>query len=324
MKWFFYVLLSAGIIAAFFEVGLRLLGFGNPPLYIADQEIGYLLAPNQKVMRLGNRIEINEYSQRTRAIAKSPAADVKRILLVGDSVANGNWWTDQRQTISSLLAQALDAAFPEQYVEVLNASANSWAPRNELAYIKRFGIFEASLVVLLLNTDDLFAGPPNPTMVGRDRNYPNRKPPFAIAEIWSIFRPQKDPASRPTLIPKEKDPLKENLLAIAEFKQQVEAANSQFLLALSPLRREVESPGPRDYEIKARERLADFIDEQQISWIDFLEPYRQYGEPAKLYRDHIHLSPTGNQLVTDRLAESIRAQLTQKPIESAPTDNSTL
>ncbi len=55
---------TAGLGAAI-EVILRvLLGFGNPLIYIADAECGYLLAPNQKVRRLGNRIEINEYSMR--------------------------------------------------------------------------------------------------------------------------------------------------------------------------------------------------------------------------------------------------------------------
>ena len=63
---------TAGLGAAI-EVLLRvLLGFGNPLIYIADAECGYLLAPSQKVRRLGNRIEINEYSMRSRAIAPMP------------------------------------------------------------------------------------------------------------------------------------------------------------------------------------------------------------------------------------------------------------
>ena len=42
------------------EVGLRLiLGLGNPLIYIRDQQIGYLLAPNQRTRKLGNLIEIN-------------------------------------------------------------------------------------------------------------------------------------------------------------------------------------------------------------------------------------------------------------------------
>jgi hypothetical protein len=51
------------------EVGLRLLfGLGKPPIYIADEQIGYLLAPNQKTTRMGNRIAINAYSMRSDAM----------------------------------------------------------------------------------------------------------------------------------------------------------------------------------------------------------------------------------------------------------------
>ncbi|HBE20024.1 MAG TPA: lipolytic protein G-D-S-L family, partial [Cyanobacteria bacterium UBA11367] len=54
------LLIIGGIFIGLFlllEVGLRLFwGFGNPLIYIADDEIGYLLAPNQKTKRFGNRI----------------------------------------------------------------------------------------------------------------------------------------------------------------------------------------------------------------------------------------------------------------------------
>ncbi len=56
------------------EIGLRsLFGFGNPLIYIGDEQIGYLLAPNQRTRRFGNRIEINEYSMRGSSIKKIPA-----------------------------------------------------------------------------------------------------------------------------------------------------------------------------------------------------------------------------------------------------------
>lgn len=68
---------TAGLGAAI-EVILRvLLGFGNPLIYIADAECGYLLAPNQKVRRLGNRIEINEYSM--RILERSPLHPLQKL-----------------------------------------------------------------------------------------------------------------------------------------------------------------------------------------------------------------------------------------------------
>lgn len=55
------------------EVGLRsFFGFGNPLLYLADPEIGYLLAPNQDTSRLGKNIYINQYSMRNTSVTPQP------------------------------------------------------------------------------------------------------------------------------------------------------------------------------------------------------------------------------------------------------------
>lgn len=286
------------------EVALRLLfGFGNPPMYIPDENIGYLLAPNQKLRRFGNRIEINEYSMRSAAV--NPAADTPRVLLLGDSVANGGWWTDQAQTLSALMRQQLTERLPgdSPEIEVLNASANSWGPRNERAYLEKFGTFGAQAVVLLLNTDDLFATQPSSIQVGRDRNYPDKKPPLALVEIVSRYLL---PAPTVPTLPEEKgDRVGLNLEAIYQIQQIVTANQGQFLLAITPLLRELGEPGPRDYEIKARQRLQEFTQHHQIPYLDFLDPFNAVENPASLYRDHIHLSPTGNELVTGKMTEAL-------------------
>jgi lysophospholipase L1-like esterase len=286
------------------EVALRLLfGFGNPPLYIPDEKIGYLLAPNQKLRRFGNRFEINQYSMRSAAV--TPTSDTPRVLLLGDSVANGGWWTDQTQTISAFMRQQLPKRLPgnSPQIEVLNASANSWGPRNERAYLEKFGTFGAKAVVLLINTDDLFGTQPSSIQVGRDRNYPDTKPPLALVEIVSRYLL---PAPTVPKLPEEKgDRVGLNLAAIHQIQQIVTENQGQFLLAITPLLRELGEPGPRDYEIKARQRLQEFTQQHQIPYLDFLDPFNAVEEPASLYRDHIHLSPSGNELVTGKITEAL-------------------
>ncbi len=92
---------------------------------------------------------------RGSSIKKIPAPSGLRVLLLGDSIANGGWWTDQTNTISSLMMGSLASSTNSNYqeVEVLNASANSWGPRNELAYLEKFSNFNAQVVVLLINTE---------------------------------------------------------------------------------------------------------------------------------------------------------------------------
>jgi hypothetical protein len=330
----FLVILTLIIgLLAILEISLRVfLGFGNPLIYIPDSDCGYLLAPNQTVRRFGNRIEINQYSMRSPAIAPIPLVSTLRVLLLGDSIANGGWWTDRPNTISEIMARLfsqekhphlvnipvetnydssqsllltnnLSTGMLRPYkVEVLNASANSWGPRNELAYLQKFGHFGATVVVLLINTDDLFAKVPSSWVVGRDRNYPDRKPISAIVELFTRY-----------LLPVSKFPELEtqtgeggdivgcNLEAIGQIKTIATSANAQFVLAMTPLLREIGDRSLRDYEIKARTRLREFTQIEQIIYLDFLPIFNSVQQQPSLYRDHIHLSPQGNQLVSQTI-----------------------
>ncbi|MCU0543562.1 MAG: SGNH/GDSL hydrolase family protein [Oscillatoriaceae cyanobacterium Prado104] len=304
------------VLLVLLELLLRLLGLGNPLIYVADTECGYLLAPDRAVRRLGNRIEINEYSMRTGSIAPLPPPDTLRVLLLGDSVANGGWWTHQTDTISELMARQLRQEFQKSQLpqipskvnysdfEVLNASANSWGPRNQLAYAKKFGLFGSKVVVLLLNTDDLFASAPNAAVVGRDRAYPDRKPPLATVELLNRYLLPAVPA--PTAPPTESsDKVVCNLEAIRHIKSMTDAAGSQFLLALTPKKHEFGESGPHDWEVKARERLAELVETEKITYINFLPIFNSAAELATLYRDSIHLSPQGNQLVSKTISHQL-------------------
>jgi hypothetical protein len=299
-------LLLVAAIAIALEVLLRLgWGLGKRPLYIADREIGYLLAPNQRLRRFGNRFVINQYSQRSEPIEPERPPTTRRILLLGDSIANGAWWTDQQQTISALMAAQLATPGFSQ-VQVLNASANSWGPRNQLAYLKHYGTFQSQAIVLLLNTDDLFATAATSLPVGRDSNYPERQPAFALAELFAraFYRLQPIPEMAAVLA-ESGDRVGLNLQAISQMRQIVRQGKTQFLLAITPLRRQVDGTPPREYEVKARARLQDFAASEGIVYLDFLPIFQQWEPAESLYRDHIHLSPEGNRLVSEKLSESL-------------------
>ncbi|MGC1248478.1 MAG: SGNH/GDSL hydrolase family protein [Spirulinaceae cyanobacterium] len=304
------IIVAIGVcLVAIAEVGLRLLfGFGNPPLYIADEEIGYLLAPKQKLRRMGNYIEINDYSMRSGEVTAKPSQNTRRLLLLGDSVANGGWWTDQKKTISALIREQLASVATNQEIEVLNASANSWGPRNQLAYVQKLGTYESQVLILLINTDDLFATAPTSLPVGRDRNYPNQKPPLALVEVYNRYFISPQPIPGMKEIQKEGgDRVGFNLEAIAKIKSFSNEKGARFVLAMTPLLRELGESGPRDYEVKARERLLEFTKSQNIEYINFLTPFNQADSPKSLYRDHIHLSVAGNQLVSEVISQKMSA-----------------
>lgn len=279
-------------------------GLGNPLVYRPDAEIGYLLAPNQKTRRSGNYIEINQYSMRSAPISALPPANTSRVLLLGDSIVNGGWWTDQTRTLSTLVSQRLSAGRSSP-VEVLNASANSWGPQNELAYLERFGTFGARVIVLVLNTDDLFAAAPGSAVVGRDINYPDRSPGFALVELYDKYIKRYAPLPP---VKEGGDPVQKNLAAIEKIQAIAKANGAKLILAITPLLRESRQEG-REYEAKGRRRLAEFTRERSIPYLDFLPVFQDTAPPDSLYRDTIHLSPVGNDLVSQKLAEAVREEL---------------
>ena len=326
---FILLIIVAAIIGLFVvtEIGLRLLfGFGNPLTYVGDEKIGYLLTPSQRTRRFGNRIEINQYSMRGANIQETPLSSTMRILLLGDSIANGGWWTDQDNTISNLMMRSLtsevshlsDLSENITQVEVLNASANSWGPRNELAYLQRFGGFGSKAIVLLINTDDLFSTTPTSLQVGRDRNYPSEKPLLALAEILNRYILKQKPIPGLKEIQNESgDRVGSNLKAIRKIQQFTRANNALFLLAMTPLKREIGEPGPRDYEIKERQRLQEFTQAQGIIYIDFLPIFNSSQDPKALYHDHIHFNLQGNQLISQVIEQKLLELLQQDAINNS-------
>jgi hypothetical protein len=288
------------------------IGLGKPPLYQGDPEIGYLLAPNQTTRRMGNQISINQFSMRSDPITVKRPDGVVRVFLIGDSLVNGAWWTDQSATLSALMQKQISQSLG-QSVEVLNASANSWGPRNQLAYLKRFGLFESQVLVLLINTDDLFATAPTALPVGRDRNYPNKLPSTAISELLSnqLTRPQPIPGMAEVMA-EPGDRVGNNLAAIEAINAIARQGNARFILGFTPLKREADGTQMRDYEKKARQRLQDWAKQQNILLIDFLPFFQEHTRD--LYRDHIHLSPQGNQQVSQSLSDAVLQQLTQEQL----------
>jgi len=96
-----------------------------------------------------------------------------------------------------------------------------------------------------------------------------------------------------------------NLNAVKNIYEIATENDMDFFLALTPLKREVLPPFSKDYEVKARERLNNFVEELNINYTDFLALFQYYSNPENLYHDHIHLSHEGNQLLVNYWQQNI-------------------
>lgn len=130
------------------EVAVRACGMLNFPLYQADSDVGYWLAPGQSGSFLNrNRWFFNE---RGMGVAEAFQPGQRRdVLLVGDSIVLGGNPLDQAGKLGPRLTQRTG----EHYWPL---SAGSWALLNELHALKRsMDVVEQSdAIVFVLNSAD--------------------------------------------------------------------------------------------------------------------------------------------------------------------------
>lgn len=162
-------------------------GFGAPVLSMPDSEIDYLFKPNQDCVRFGNKIQYNNKSMRMGFDIKDGCRDsLIRVIVCGDSVVNGGTLTDQKD-VATTIVQSL---YPTNEVQVLNVSAGSWGPGNLAAYFRKYGSFDATDLIIEVDSHDLWEDDPLESkgrLVGVAPDYPKKNPALATQELLSRY-----------------------------------------------------------------------------------------------------------------------------------------
>ncbi len=188
-KRFFYALILFLVLLVLGEfVCVSFLGLGDPPLYVHDDEIEYLMKASARYERFGNEISINRFHMRSGDVTlKKTEADEFRVLVISDSVMNGGSLTDQAELATSLLEGSLGARHGGK-VTVCNVSAGSWGPENQLAYVERFGLFDADAIVLVVNSEDAVdVIDYQHRTAGVRKTHPTKRPRFALEEAFFTY-----------------------------------------------------------------------------------------------------------------------------------------
>lgn len=189
-----WVLALGAILTAFgvAELTARFgLGLGDPPLTVLDPDIEYLFAPGT-YQRFGNEIRYNSVHMRADEPPTAGADAGLRVLVLGDSVINGGALTDHADLATTRLQDHLRAAHGAGWVG--HVSAGSWGPANLLAYVERFGWFDADLAVIVLNGGDLEDLPEHREKLGTD--FPTARPTLALSELVIRYLPRYLPPLR--------------------------------------------------------------------------------------------------------------------------------
>jgi lysophospholipase L1-like esterase len=298
-------LFIALLAALLLEGALRLaFGFGHPLLYAADVHTGYLPAPSQKVRRFGASIHINRFSMRSDDIDAAKPSATTRLLFIGDSVTFGTTYVDQSEIFTELIQRGLRARCPGP-VEVLNASAGGWAPENEYQYLASRGTFGASIVIFVLNTNDL-AQPFAPLEISPQ--FPISNPRTALGEVLERYVAPRlvagirttDPGSLPSSEPEGRIEARV-LTALSAAHSLARLNGAAFLIIFSPTD-DVKLKTPAWEEAIAG--LRSWADREQVPLVDLTAPYRSRSRD-EVYFDGIHLRPSGHRIVAAELLKRV-------------------
>lgn len=299
-RWFLRFLFACILLLVGAELFARCyLHLGDPPLSMADPEIEYMFKPNQTVNRFGNIIHYNQWSMKSDDFPKTKTDPNEfRVLVIGDSVVNGGAQTANSQTATSLLQHFLREKL-KRHGFVGNISAGSWGPPNQLAYLRRFGLFDADIIFLVISSHDYADAPTFEPIVGIHPGFPQYRPPFALYEAVTRYLPNYIPALRQ----ESGDPMPSVVLTQNEIdicqrsiRDMIDIARSKqipFVVIQHLQRSELgcsESIGHRINRETATEAGVVVVDTNEI-----------YQDAIKtgqhLYRDDIHINIDGQALL---------------------------
>jgi len=280
-------------------------GLGDPPLSMADPQVEYLFKPNQSCRRYGNSIRYNAYSMRSDdfPVHKS-SPDEFRVMMIGDSILNGGSQTDQSELMSTLVQQRLSADMHRPVI-VGNISAGSWGPPNELAYLKRFGLFDADVLLIVLNILDVDDVPTFQPIVGISPDYPDRKPWFALSEVVGRLPIYSSASSSPssTTASREEN-IKKSMAALQEMIRFGQEHGARVIVLQHPTADELGVPEQPDHATIAAAIRAAGI--EPINTAPWIRVTIQKGTPC--YRDFMHFNAAGQRVMADVVTTAILEQ----------------
>lgn len=165
------------------ESGVRLLGLTDFPLYIVDNEQGYIPAPQQSGSFMNrNRWHFNDKSMGIdRPFAPTQSTDV---LLIGDSIVLGGNSMDHSVKLGPVLSERRGRMhWP--------ISAGSWALLNEIRYLQRHPevLDQVGELEFVLNSADFGEA----SSWACETTHPRERPAFALKYLIQKYVIKREP-----------------------------------------------------------------------------------------------------------------------------------
>lgn len=295
------------------------IGLGDPPLYQADSRMEYMLQPSRTYYRFHNRFSVNQYGMRADDFPPRKADPRElRVLVIGDSIVYGGVRIDQSQIDTEILKRNLQQEFSRPVV-VGNASAKSWGPPNELAYLERFGALDADVIILELSSHDYADAPTFAPVVGIAAEYPDKKPKLGIEDLLETYIlpryfhmktvPEGIDRTGIKLAETEED-IAQCREAEHKFFALARQQHAKIALVQHLSRTELDSPYQTGYsanqEVAIRDKVP-FVDDA-----DALRAKLRTGQDPFYAGDNLHLNRSGQIALAETLQRAVELALSNK------------
>ncbi len=300
-----WIAVSAFIALVGAEIAARHEGFGTPLLYRAAPS-GYELVPDQRVVRLGKTTTINAFGTRGANLAPQPPPGVWRIMVLGDSVANGGTQLNDGQTFAAVASRQLTSLGCRN--EVLNASAGGWSLFDESAWLHQHGLLGAKTVLWTINFMDLDQLPSTSAILDNNPSFPSHRPTFGLQEVLFRYALPRLGLSAATadngsvMDYRFDDRMFSNVLQlVSKMKTELDQKGARLIVIYH------DGTAPTPQKRKAAERtLLEQLASQGIPVIQTGLSTRQ--KPQDLFIDGIHPNAIGAALVGQRIANALYGQ----------------
>jgi hypothetical protein len=316
VRWLRRGLLWGGVAVVVLLIATELvarLAFGlcDPPLMVADPAMEYRFAPSQHCRMFGNEIDFNRYSMRSPDFPERKSTpDEFRVMVFGDSIVYGGTKVDQKDLATTRLRDILQARLKRPVV-VGNISAGSWGPDNMDAYARRYGVFDADVVVIVVSSHDASDAMTFTPIVGLDPDFPARKPRLALWEIATRYLPRflairhqanSAPEPHPTTEPADK--VEAAMSGLRHLIESARRSGARVIVAQHFERTELDGKVMIGHDI-----IKEVVESTGIEPVQLGPRFKQLldqGVPP--YRDFIHPSAAGHAVIANVLEGEILDQ----------------
>ena len=259
------------------ELGLRVVGLHELPMYESSDKYEYRFVPNQRCTVIGKSLIINNLGQR----GELPDGTNNAIVwYCGDSVINGGIHTHEDSLATTVWDKLAETQFGSS-IATVNVSQGSWGPENTISFCKNHAteLGKPNLIVLAVSSHDW-----NDRMTfcydGHTQDMPSHNY-GALANVLNKY------LGRKTTCFNQKDPY--SLPRGIEFDQWLQFSqelNSKMIFYLHPTIEEIRAGNYNSYG----NEILKWAGNNAVLVCKGLETLTENG-----FRDNIHLNESGQR-----------------------------